>query len=173
MGERVVGNRQRRGRRSHEATGDRARPDDGHLLADHGAHCRLERIDAAGHPQARARRNELAEHGIAAERRIDRHRIRIEVEQPANAPDRRREVSPVGQAERRPDVGAAGLDHGLTLDGRDAVSVGQRQRPAVRNAVEVLDPADRSRCEERHRRAEVEWLAHGEVDSDGAERVGG
>ena len=45
--------------------------------------------------------DQRAQHGVAPERLVDRGRVGVEVEQAPDATDRRREIAPVGETERR------------------------------------------------------------------------
>ncbi len=165
--------RQRRPDGVDEAADDRAGAADGDLLADDRADGGLERVDAARHAQSGPACDEVGEDRIAAEGGVDRHRVGVEIEQPADAAHGRRQVAPVGQLQRHAHVHPVALDDGQSVDDGDAVPARQRQRPVVAGAVEVLDAADRPGREERHRRAQVEWLAHGEIDRDRARRSRG
>ena len=91
-----------------DAADDGARTGDGHLLSDDGTDGGLERVDAARHAQTRRRGDEVGEHGVVSESSVDGDRVGVEVEQAAHAPNRRREVAPVGEAEGDADVGPPG-----------------------------------------------------------------
>ena len=121
----VVGERQRASRCSGDATDDGARPADGYLLADDGTNERFERIDTAGHTESGTTCHKRRQNGVATEGGVDRHGIGVEVEQPANSPDGRGEIPPIGEIERHANVRPTRLDDGLAGDDGDPVPVRQ------------------------------------------------
>ena len=84
--------------------GERPGADDGHLLAEHGAHGELGRRRREPASAGRACRDERGERRIGAEHRVDGDGIGVEVEQPPAALHRGLQVAPVVEAQLALDV---------------------------------------------------------------------
>ena len=111
-----------------------------HLLAEHRAYGELLAVDRARHPAAGRLDDQRREHRVGAEQVVDRDRVRVEVEHPAAAADRDREVALVGERELAGDV----VRHRPQRD--DTVAVRQPQRAAVaRRRATPRRPVRRSR----------------------------
>ena len=70
------------------------------LLADDGAHRRLEAVDRAGRAQPGSLEHQRRERRVARERGVDGDRVGVEVEQPAHPGDHGDEIAGVVQPHR-------------------------------------------------------------------------
>jgi hypothetical protein len=131
-----------------DSSRDRPRRRHADLLPQDRAHRDLEWIPGAGDPQARAGSDERPEHRIALEARVDRDRVRVQVEEvPEPGHHARHRRAPAG-AHRRDE--AAGLHRRAHRDRpRQAFD---HERAAVLAARDLLDPGHRPRAEEREHR---------------------
>ena len=129
---------------SHDPAGHRACAGDRHLLADHGPHCRLVRVDAGRRPTSGDRGHACRERRVRRQRRVHRLRVAIEIEQSTNPVHGGREVGPC----RQPEPGGDVVRMGDEVD--DAHTAGQIDRSTVGGPVPRLDARDRTRADEPH-----------------------
>jgi hypothetical protein len=87
--------------------------------------------------------NGLGKHGIRAEQRRDSNRIRVEIEELPDPPDRNRQIAEIVEAKRASQRPISPISHG-----DDAGAVGESQRPPVEAAVALFDSGNRSFGEE-------------------------
>ena len=158
----VTGHRRSRAarRRGDDPSGHRACPGDGDLLADDRPHGRLERVDAAGHPQpgvattsgpSTSSPASAASMAAGSASRSSSRRIRRTA---SSRRGRRPRRSRTADARRRRG------DHG------DAVAARQVERPVERRAVPRLDAGDGPGGEEGDEVVGRERLADGQLDVD-------
>jgi hypothetical protein len=123
---------------------DRTGAGHAHLLAEDRPERQLIAIDVPWRPEARHRHDRRAEDRIGPECLDDRDRIGIEIEEPAEPADGRREVADVVEGEQALQIAmSTGIDPDLGYGG----PVRQGERPAVMLSVTLLDSRDRPRGE--------------------------
>ena len=131
---------------------DRTGAGHAHLLAEDRPEGQLIAIDVPWRPEARHRHDRRAEDRIGPECLEDRDRIGIEIEQPAEPADRRREVADVVEGEQALQITmSTGIDPDLGYGG----PVRQGERPAVMLGVALLDSWDRPRA--RNPKSCADW----------------
>ena len=135
------------------------------LLAEHRAQRHLGTVDAPRHPSPWGLHHEWGEHCVAAQMTVDRDRVGVEVEEPATARDRRREVTHVAQ-------------HGATVDvvGRrrefdDTGTVGQSKGAAIGRPAHFFNARHRRRRQVTEEIVGTERLAKRQSQHDGGRRL--
>ncbi len=153
----------------HEPAGDRAGPDDAHLLADHRADRGLVAVDLARDPEPGRRADQRADHRVAGELVVDGDRVAVGVDEATRPLDRGGRVAQVLERKRRGHerrLPRRGCVDQVEADG--AVSVRQVEGPRVPTVSDDLHSLDLVVSQEVQEPSTGERGAYGEPHRDRA-----